>query len=183
MFFLHNNGSIHYKFITLGYHTAYFVNSEQKGITCYTEEQVINMLEFLIDNIFVEFEGRLFQQIVGIPMRTNYAPLLADLFLFSYESEFLETLVKNKKIKEARSFNFTFRYIDNVLSINNPNFSDWVPLIYSPELEQQTRFPPPHVKTYTSNLTYTVISVPESMTNETIFIVKLSISSTLVAIS
>ena len=93
------------------------------------------MLEFLIDNIFVEFGGRLFQQIVGIPMGTNCAPLLADLFLFSYESEFLQTLVKNKKIKEARLFNFTFRYIDDVLSINNPNFSDWIPLIYPPELE------------------------------------------------
>ena len=76
-----------------------------------------------------------FQQIVGIPMGTNCAPLLADLFLFSYESEFLQTLVKNKRIKEARLFNFTFRYIDDVLSINNPNFSVWVPLIYPPELE------------------------------------------------
>lgn len=96
---------------------------------------MVSMLEFLIDNIFVEFGGRLFQQVVGIPMGTNCAPLLADLFLFSYESEFLQTLVKNKKIKEARLFNFTFRYIDDVLSLNNPNFSDWVPLIYPPELE------------------------------------------------
>ena len=134
--FQHKNGSIRYKFITLGFHKAYFVNSDkQKGKTCYTKEQVVSMLEFLIDNIFVEFGGRLFQQIVGIPMGTNCAPLLADLFLFSYESEFLQTLVKNKKIKEARLFNFTFRYIDDVLSINNPNFSDWVPLIYPPELE------------------------------------------------
>ena len=134
--FQHKNGSIRYKFITLGFHKAYFVNSDkQKGKTCYTKEQVVSMLEFLIDNIFVEFGGRLFQQIVGIPMGTNCAPLLADLFLFSYESEFLQTLVKNKKIKEARLFNFTFRYIDDVLSINNPNFSDWIPLIYPPELE------------------------------------------------
>ena len=134
--FQHKNGSIRYKFITLGFHKAYFVNSDkQKGKICYTEEQVVSMLEFLIDNIFVEFGGRLFQQIVGIPMGTNCAPLLADLFLFSYESEFLQTLVKNKRIKEARLFNFTFRYIDDVLSINNPNFSDWVPLIYPPELE------------------------------------------------
>jgi hypothetical protein len=36
------------------------------------------MLEFLIDNIFVSFGGALFQQVVGIPMSTNCAPLLAD---------------------------------------------------------------------------------------------------------
>ena len=78
---------------------------------------MISMLEFLIDNIFVSFGGTLFQQVVGIPMGTNCAPLLADLFLYSYESEFLQKLVKDKKIHEARAFNFTFRYIDDVLSI------------------------------------------------------------------
>jgi hypothetical protein len=65
------------------------------------EEQVISMLEFLIDNIFVSFGGTLFQQVVGIPMGTNCAPLLADLFLYSYESEFLQKLVKDKKIHEV----------------------------------------------------------------------------------
>jgi hypothetical protein len=51
---------------------------------------VIIMLEFLIDNIFVSFGGTLFQQVVGIPMGTNCDPLLADLFLYSYESELCE---------------------------------------------------------------------------------------------
>jgi hypothetical protein len=69
--------------------------------------------------IAAHFGGTLFQQVVGIPMGTNCAPLLADLFLYSYESEFLQKLVKDKKIHEARTFNFTYRYIDDVLSINN----------------------------------------------------------------
>ena len=77
----------------------------------------------------------LFQQVVGIPMGTNCAPLLADLFLYSYESEFLQKLVKDKKIHEARAFNFTYRYIDDVLSINNSRFAEFLPLIYPPELE------------------------------------------------
>jgi hypothetical protein len=63
---------------------------------------VISMLEFLIDNIFVSFGGTLIQQVVGMPMGTNCAPLLADLFLYSYESEFLQKLVKDKKIHEAQ---------------------------------------------------------------------------------
>jgi hypothetical protein len=93
------------------------------------------MLEFLIDNICVSFGGILFQQVVGIPMVTNCIPLLADLFLYSYESEFLQKLVKDKKIHEARAFNFTYRYIDDVLSINNSRFAEFLPLIYPPELE------------------------------------------------
>ena len=96
---------------------------------------MISMLEFLIDNIFVSFGGILFQQVVGIPMGTNCTPLLADLFLYSYESEFLQKLVKDKKIHEARAFNFTYRYIDDVLSINNSRFAEFLTLIYPPELE------------------------------------------------
>ena len=68
------------------------------------------MLEFLIDNIFVSFGGTLFQQVVGIPMGTNCAPLLADLFLYSYESEFLQKLVKDKKM--------TF-YLSIILDLQN----------------------------------------------------------------
>ena len=58
---------------------------------------------------------------------------LADLFLYSYESEFLQKLVKDKKIHEARAFNFKYRYIDDVLSINNSRFAEFLPLIYPPE--------------------------------------------------
>jgi hypothetical protein len=93
------------------------------------------MLEFIIDNIFVSFGETLFKQVVGIPMGTNCAPLLADVFIYSYESEFLQRLVKDKKIHEARAFNFTYRYTDDVLSINNFRLAEFLPLIYPPELE------------------------------------------------
>jgi hypothetical protein len=102
----------------LGYNSTYFSNKIQKGKACYSEEKLISMLEFLIDNIFVSFGGTLFQQVVGIPMGTNCAPLLADVL-----------------IHEARAFNFTYRYIDDVLSINNSRFAEFLPLIYPPELE------------------------------------------------
>jgi hypothetical protein len=38
-------------------------------------------------------------------------------------------------IHEARAFNFTYRHIDDVLSINNSRFAEFLPLIYPPELE------------------------------------------------
>jgi hypothetical protein len=67
-------------------------------------------------------------------MCTNCAPLLADLVLYSYGSEVLQKLVKDKNIHEARAFNFTYKYIDDVLSINNSRFAEFLPL-YPPELE------------------------------------------------
>ena len=68
-------------------------------------------------------------------MDTNCAPLLADLFLHSYEAEFVQKLLRDNNKKLAVSFNHTFRYIDDVLSINNNNFHNYVHLIYPDELD------------------------------------------------
>ena len=84
------------------------------------------MVEFLIDNIFVKFGGCLFRQVIGI---TNCAPLLADLFLYSYESKFLDNI---KKL--ARSFNLCYRYMDDLIVFNNKKFGDYVKEIYPSQL-------------------------------------------------
>jgi len=101
----------------------------------FSETDIIKMLECLIDNLFVIFGGRGFQQTVGIHMGTNCAPLLADLFLYSYEADLIQELLKKNEKELARSFNFTFRYIDDGLSLNNYRFGDFVDRIYSIELE------------------------------------------------
>ena len=59
-------------------------------------------------------------------MGTNCAPLLADLFLYYYEADFMQELRKKDK-KLAISFNSTFRYIDDVLSLNNSKFGASIP--------------------------------------------------------
>ena len=68
-------------------------------------------------------------------MGTNCAPLLADIFLYSYEAEFKKSLLSNGKKKLASQFNFTYRYIDDVLSINNPDFENYLGQMYPAELE------------------------------------------------
>ena len=54
------------------------------------------MVEILINNIYVEFGGHVYQQTVGIPMGTNCAPLVADLFLYPYEADYVQHLQKSK---------------------------------------------------------------------------------------
>jgi hypothetical protein len=92
------------------------------------------MFDFLVDNIYVVFGDQVFQHSVGIPLGTNCVPLLADLFLYSYEAEFPQKLLRDNNKKLTVPFNHTFRYI-NVLSINNHNFHNYVQLIYPNELE------------------------------------------------
>ena len=80
----------------------------------------------------------MFQQTVGIPIATNCAPLLVDLFLSSQEhdeADIIQSLLQRKEKKLAQSFGFTFRFIDDVLSLNNSKFGDYVDLIYPIELE------------------------------------------------
>ena len=93
------------------------------------------MLEFLIGNIFFIFCGRIFQQTVGIPMGTNCPTLLVDLFLYSYEADCIQGLLKKNEKKLVRSFTFTFRYIEDVLSLNNSRLGYFVDCIYPIEFE------------------------------------------------
>ena len=92
------------------------------------------MIEFLVDNIYVRFGGQLFRQMVGIPMGTNCAPLLADLFLYSYENEFLDRLIKEGKRKLARKLNLSYRYTDDLISFTNTRFKEFISDIYPKEL-------------------------------------------------
>ena len=101
----------------------------------FSEADIINMLEFLIDNIFAMFDGRVFQQTVGIHMGTNCRPLLADLFLYSYETDFMQGLLKKSEKKLTQSSNFTFRFIDDVLSLNNYIFGNFVDCIFPTVVE------------------------------------------------
>ena len=55
----------------------------------YTEYDIISLLEFLVDNIFVDFRENVFQEILGIPKGKISPPLLAQLFLYSYEAELI----------------------------------------------------------------------------------------------
>ena len=93
------------------------------------------MLYFLINHIFVLFGGRMFQQTIDIPVGTNCAPLLTDLFLHAYEADFIQGLLKYKDRELAHTFNSSFRYIDDVLSLNNSRFGDYLHHIYPNELK------------------------------------------------
>ena len=48
----------------------------------HNEDCNVRMLEFLVDDLSVEFAGNIYQQTVGIPLGTTCAPLLADLSLY-----------------------------------------------------------------------------------------------------
>jgi hypothetical protein len=66
--FIKKNGQRRYKYLVLGRDRSYFVKKHSDSTKKFSETDIINMLEFLIDNIFAMFGGRIFQQTVGIPL-------------------------------------------------------------------------------------------------------------------
>ena len=81
--------SISYKYIVFGYDSV-----QNKEKSCYTEQQVISLLQVIVENIFVTFGGAIFQQNTCVPMGTNCAPLIANLFPYSHELELSHILWK-----------------------------------------------------------------------------------------
>ena len=84
------------------------------------------MIDFLINSIYFEIGNHLFGQCIGIPLGTNCAPLLANLFSYSYEVKFLRSMERSNK-RLAKAFNLTSRYIDDPISISNPRFKLFFP--------------------------------------------------------
>ena len=64
---------------------AFFTSEDTKRYKLWSCQNVCEALIYLLDNIYIRFGTKLYRQIVGIPMGTNCAPLVADLFLFCYE--------------------------------------------------------------------------------------------------
>ena len=58
---------------------AYFTSEQPKRYKLWSCQKMCDALHYLLDNIFIRFVSKLYRQIVGIPMGTNCAPLVADL--------------------------------------------------------------------------------------------------------
>ena len=68
-------------------------------------------------------------------MVTNCAPLIADLFLYCYERHFISNLQSSKRFDLIDKFKDTSRYLDDIFTIDNPEFADHIPDIYLRELQ------------------------------------------------
>ena len=81
-------------------------------------------------------------------MGTNCAPLLADLFLYSYENEFLDNMIRSGHRRLARSFNICYRYIDDLIVFNKKKFLDYFKEIYPSQLTVEKANKSDHLADY-----------------------------------
>ena len=84
---------------------------------------------------FIRFGTKLYRQTIGIQIRTNCAFLVADLFLFCYERDFMKSLSRENQADIIEAFNSLSRYLDDLLNIDNIYFDQMVDRIYPKELQ------------------------------------------------
>ena len=87
---------------------AFFTSDAVRNYNLWSCQKVCEALTCLLDDIYIRFGSKLCRQIVGIPMGTNCAPLVADLFLFCYEGDFMFTLSEDNQSDVIEAFNFFF---------------------------------------------------------------------------
>ena len=76
-----------------------------RGYNRWSCQNVCDALSFLLDNIYFRFGTKLYRQIIGIPMGTNCVPLVADLFLFCYERDFMKDRSNDNQADVIKAFN------------------------------------------------------------------------------
>ena len=95
----------------------------------------MTLSHYLLDNVFIIFGSKLYRRIVGIPMGTNCAPFVVELFLYCNERDVMLSLSDNNQADVVEAFNSTSRYLDDLLNIDNPYFEQMVSQIYLTELQ------------------------------------------------
>ena len=88
-----------------------------------------------MDNIFIRFGTKLYRQTIGIPIGTNCAPLIAELFPICYERDFMKSLSQENQADIIKAFDSTSRYLGDISNSDNIYFDQMVDRIYPTELQ------------------------------------------------
>ena len=124
-----------------------FYFRKTKKISCMVMSKCMWCADLFVGQHFNRFGTKLYRQVVGILVGTYCAPLVADLFLFCYERDFMMSLSNDKQADVIDAFITTSRYLNVILNINNVCFYNMVSQIYPSELQlnkAKALIPKPH---------------------------------------
>ena len=120
------------QFKNIGARWAKEVNNNCLG---FNKQQMKDAVSYLLSNCYFTVGHKIFCQIIGIPMGSDPAPFFANLFLYYYESKWMNEL-KKKDLIRARKLCNIFRFIDDLNAINDAGeFENNYQHIYPEELE------------------------------------------------
>ena len=122
-------------YIVVNKYSAYWVSDNNSNRLTFTNSTLKHAIKYLLDDSYFSFGNKIFKQVIGIPMGSDPAPFLANLFLHYYENKWIRT-TKKHDMNKVRRFTNVFRFIDDLVAINdNGEFERCYSEIYPPELE------------------------------------------------
>ena len=121
-------------YISFNLNEAYFSPTKPNNKFSFRLEDMQEILEFILDNIYVKYGENVYKQVIGIPIGLDSGQDIANLLLYSYESDYVGEISK-VDLPTARKFKLNGRYIDDLFVANFPTFRDHIYEIYPQDLE------------------------------------------------
>ena len=99
------------------------------------KDKIKQLFNYMIDNCYIVFKGKVYRQNIGVPMGIDPAPFIANLFLHFYENRYVYSLINSGNLYNAKKLANNFRYLDDLLGLNDKGFFSQVnSTIYPVEL-------------------------------------------------
>ena len=95
--------------------------SSYPGYREYTIDKLLEALEIILFNTYIQFNGTVFKQVLGIPMGGNASPFIADLYLSWCEYCYVTKLTKTD-YNLAKRLSYNCRYLDDICTVNLKDF-------------------------------------------------------------
>ena len=105
------------KFIQINKFGARWIREVNNNRICFSKQQMKDAVSYLLSNCYFTVGPKIFCQIIGIPMGSDPAPFFANLFLYYYESRWMNELKKKDLIRVRKLCNI-FRFIDDLNAID-----------------------------------------------------------------
>ena len=93
--------------------------NKSKTNICFNEKSLSDAVLYIIDNSYISYHGHIYRQIIGIPMGTNCAPFIANIYLHTFEYEYIKKLVSKGELNAATLLSNMFRYQDDCIAVND----------------------------------------------------------------
>ena len=123
------------KYIVVKSYGARWVKEYKNDQICYNKQKIKDAVTYLLSNCYFHVGFKIFRQIIGIPMGSDPAPFFANLFLYYYESKWINEIKRTDLIRARKLCNI-FRFIDDLSTFNdNGEFELHCHDIYPVELE------------------------------------------------
>ena len=106
------------KFIQINKFGARWTREVKNNRICFSKQQIKDAVSYLRSNCYFTVGPKIFCQIIGIPMGSDPAPFFANLFLYYYESRWMNELKKKDLIRVRKLYNIS-RFIDDLNAIND----------------------------------------------------------------